>query len=166
MKKVVLLGVLLILLVACKSSAPAAAPAAPVASTKLDKKAQVVIKGNWQITNVAYPGSEFFKVNSFNIADSKCFIGSTWSFISNNNKGNMALNAPGCPAFASPIVWSINKEGLFVLKIVEAGVKSKTVQTGYLLRVANQTETSFELIDRIDVAGQQKDIVYYFTKTN
>lgn len=164
-KGIVLLG-LFVLLVACKSSAPAVAPAAPVASTKLDKKAQVVIKGNWQITNVAYPGSDFFKVNSFNIADSKCFIGSTWNFISNNNKGDMTLTAPGCPAFASPIVWSINKEGLFVLKIVEAGVKSKTVQTGYLLRVANQTETSFELIDRIDVAGQQKDIVYYFTKTN
>lgn len=166
MRKSVLLGGLMFLLFACKSSAPAAAPAAPVAVTKLDKKAQVVIKGNWQITNVAYPGSEFFKVNCFNLADSKCFIGSTWNFISNNNKGNMELTAGGCPAFASPIVWSINKEGMFVLKIVEAGVKSKTVQAGYLLRVANQTETSFELVDKIDVAGQQKDIVYYFTKIN
>jgi hypothetical protein len=55
---------------------------------------------------------------------------------------------------------------MFVLKIVEAGVKSKTVQSGFLLKVANQTETSFELIDKIDVAGQQKDIVYHFKKTN
>lgn len=166
MRKCVLLGSLMFLLFACKSSAPTVAPSAPVASAKLDKKAQVVIKGNWQISNVAYPGSEFFKVNSFNIADSKCFIGSTWSFISNNNKGNMELTAGGCPAFSSPIVWSINKEGMFVLKIVEAGIKSKTVQSGYILRVANQTETAFELVDKIDVAGQQKEIVYYFTKIN
>lgn len=78
----------------------------------------------------------------------------------------MALTGAGCPAFSSPIVWSINNEGMFVLKIVEAGVKSKTVQAGYLLKVANQTETSFELIDAIDIAGQQKNIVYYFRKTN
>lgn len=166
MKKIVVLISFVFLLMACKSSAPAAAPAAPVAVTKLDKKAQVIIKGNWQITKVAYPGSDLFKVNSFNIADSKCFIGSTWNFISNNNKGSMELTAMGCPAFGSPIVWSINKEGMFVLKIVEAGIKSKTVQAGYLLRVANQTETSFELVDKIDVAGQQKEIVYYFTKIN
>ncbi|MGL2994124.1 hypothetical protein [Flavobacterium sp. TSSA_36] len=166
MRKCILMGSFMFLLFACKSSAPAVAPTVPVAETKLDKKAQVVIKGNWQITDVAYPGSDFFKVNSFNIADSKCFIGSTWSFISNNNKGNMELTAPGCPAFGSPIVWSINREGMFVLKIVEAGVKSKTVQAGYILRIANATETTFELIDKIDVAGQQKDIVYYFTKTN
>jgi hypothetical protein len=163
MRKIVLLGTLVFLLFACKSSTPAVAP---VAETKLDKKSQVAIKGNWQITDVTYPGSEYFKVNSFNIADSKCFIGSTWNFISNNNKGNMALTAAGCTAFASPIVWSINKEGMFVLKIVEAGVKSKTVQSGFLLKVANQTESTFELIDVMDVAGQKKDIVYHFKKTN
>ena len=166
MRKFILLGTFVFLLFACKSSAPAVAPTAPVAATKLDKKSQVAIKGNWQITDVTYPGSEFLKVNSFNIADSKCFIGSTWNFISNNNKGSMALAGAGCTSFSSPIVWSINKDGMFVLKIVEAGVKSKTVQSGFLLKVANQTETSFELIDKIDVAGQQKEIVYHFKKTN
>ncbi|TAF68855.1 MAG: hypothetical protein EAZ58_07975 [Flavobacterium sp.] len=166
MKKFILMGTIAFLIVACKSSSSAVAPAAPVAATKLDKKSQVAIKGNWQIVNVTYPGSEYFKVNSFNIADSKCFIGSTWNFISNNNKGSMALAGAGCPTFSSPIVWSINKDGMFVLKIVEAGVKSKTVQSGFLLKVANQTESTFELIDVMDVAGQQKDIVYHFKKTN
>jgi hypothetical protein len=55
---------------------------------------------------------------------------------------------------------------MFVLKIVETGVKSKTVQSGFLLKVANQTESTFELIDVMDVAGQKKDIVYHFKKTN
>lgn len=166
MKRCVVFSLLVLFLISCKSGNSAAAPSAPVANTKIDLKSQVAIKGNWQITDVTYPGSEYFKVDSFGIADSKCFIGSSWSFISNNNKGSMALNAGGCPTFATPIVWSINKDGMFVLKFVETGIKSKTVKSGYLLRVDNQTESTFELIDRIDVMGQQKDIVYYFSRTN
>lgn len=149
---------MVILLFACKSTS--------VTSTKLDKSSQVAIKGNWVITSVTYPGSDYIKVNSFQIADSKCFVGSTWNFISNNNKGNVSLTKSDCPAFSSPIVWSINKEGVFVLKIVEAGVKSKAVTQGYLLRMANQTKTSFQLIDIINAGGQTKEVRYQFEKTN
>jgi len=158
MKKIIILTIMVILLFACKSTS--------VTSTKLDKSSQVAIKGNWVITSVTYPGSDYIKVNSFQIADSKCFVGSTWNFISNNNKGNVSLTKSDCPAFSSPIVWSINKEGIFVLKIVEAGVKSKAVTQGYLLRVANQTETSFQLIDTINAGGQTKEVRYQFEKTN
>jgi hypothetical protein len=169
MKKTFALMVVAILFFACKSnSGTTTTPVKtePVTSTKLDKGSQVAIKGNWMITKVSYPGSDYIKVNSFQIADSKCFIGSTWNFISNNNKGSMALTKSDCTAFSSPIVWSINKDGFFVLKIVEAGVKSKTVTQGYLLRVANQTETSFQLIDIINVSGQNKEVTYQFEKTN
>jgi hypothetical protein len=164
MKKIVMFFVVLIVAFGCKSATNKAST--PVASTKLDKSSQVAIKGNWNITSVNYPGSNYFQVNSFNIADSKCFVGSTWNFISNNNKGSMSLTKSDCPAFSSPIVWSINKEGVFVLKIVEAGTKSKEVNQGYLLKVANQTESSFQLIDNIDVGGQKKDITYQFEKIN
>ena len=78
----------------------------------------------------------------------------------------MSLMQSGCTAFSSPIVWSINKEGIFVLKIVDEGVKSKTVTQGYLLRVANQTETSFQLIDTIIIGSQSKDVTYQFQKIN
>lgn len=159
--------VLAILFFACKSkSGTTTTPVKnePVASTKLDRSSQVAIKGNWVITSVTYPGSDYIKVNSFQIADSKCFVGSTWNFISNNNKGDMTLTKSDCPTFSSPIVWSINKEGVFVLKIVEAGTKSKTVTQGYLLRFGNQTENSFQLIDKINVGGQDKEVTYQFVK--
>ncbi|MBX9807485.1 MAG: lipocalin family protein [Flavobacteriaceae bacterium] len=167
MKKSIILMVMVILFFACKSkSGTINTPVKnePVASTKLDRSSQVAIKGDWVITGVTYPGSDYIKVNSFQIADSKCFVGSTWHFISNNNKGSMALTKADCPAFSSPIVWSINKEGVFVLKIVEAGTKSKAVTQGYLLRVANQTENSFQLIDKINVGGQSKEVTYQFVK--
>lgn len=145
-------------LLACKTTS--------VTSNKLDKSSQVAIKGNWVITNVSTPGSNYIAVNSFQIADSKCFIGSTWNFISNNNKGSMNLTKSDCPAFSSPIVWSVNKEAQFVLKILDAGEKAKKIRDGYVLRIANQTETSFQLIDNVNVAGQNKEVTYQFEKTN
>lgn len=78
----------------------------------------------------------------------------------------MSLTKTDCPAFSSPIVWSINKEGMFVLKIVEAGTKSKTVTQGYVLGVTNLTDHSFQLKDIITVGGQKKEVTYQFEKIN
>lgn len=158
MKKIIALMIVAVLFFACKSTS--------VTSTKLDRSSQVSIKGNWVITNITTPGSNYIAINSFQIADSKCFIGSTWNFISNNNKGSMNLTKSDCPAFSSPIVWSVNKESQFVLKILDAGEKAKKVRDGYVLRLANQTETSFQLIDNVNIAGQNKEVIYQFEKTN
>lgn len=167
MKKFIFICMMSTILFACKSaSSTTASTEATELSKKLDRPTQVAIKGNWILTNVSYAGSDYIKVNSFDLADSKCFIGSTWNFISNNNKGTMALNAPSCTAFTSPIVWSINNQGLFVLKIVDPGTKSKNVRSGYLLKVAGLTDNSFQLIDNINVGGQIKDVIYQFQRAN
>lgn len=158
MRKILLLSTLALLLFACKSKS--------VTETKLDRPSQVAMKGNWVISSVTYPGSEYIKVNSFQIADSKCFEGSTWKFISNNNKGEMALTKIGCPAFNSPITWFVNQQGQFVLKVLNAGEKAKKVRDGYILRIANQTADTFQLIDKIDVGGKNTDVVYQFQKVN
>ncbi len=146
------------MLFSCKSTS--------VTNTKLDRTSQVAIKGNWVLSSVSYPGSEYIKVNSFQIADSKCFEGSSWKFISNNNKGNMALEKANCPAFASAFTWFVNKDGEFVLKLLDAGEKAKKVKEGYVLKLANQSETSFQLIDKINVGGKLTDVVYQFEKLN
>jgi len=156
MKKSILFFVLAIVFVSCK-------PKQTVTSTKLDTKSEVAIKGNWTISSVTYPGSDYIKVTSFDLADSKCFVGSTWKFISNNNKGEMALNNAACTAFSSPITWYINKDGNFVMKIIN-DTKSKKVLDGFILTVANQTETSFQLIDKVNVGGKIVDVVYQFQR--
>ena len=158
MKKIFLLGAIALLLFACKTTS--------MTDTKLDRSSQVAMKGDWVIVSVTYPGSEYIKVNSFQIADSKCFEGSTWKFISNNNKGEMALTNANCPAFSSPITWYVNKDGKFVLKVLNAGEKAKKVRSGYLLDVANQTELSFQLVDKINVGGKLTDVIYQFQKIN
>ena len=156
MKRILLLVGLAIFAFSCKTSS--------VTNKKLDRSAQVNIKGNWTITSVDYPSKDVIKVNSFSLADSQCFVGSTWKFISNNNKGDMNLTDANCPAFSSPITWFVNKEGQFVMKVLNAGEKAKKVRDGYVLKIANQTETSFQLIDRITVGTNPTDVVYQFTK--
>ena len=129
----------------------------------LDQKSQSGLKGNWMISQVTYPGSDYIKVNSFDIADSKCFEGSNWTFVSNNNKGSMSINKMGCPAFTSPIIWTVTKEGAFTLKITE-GEKGKRVSEGYFLQMRNQTESSFQLADNVNVGGNNVEVVYQFMK--
>jgi len=158
MKKIIIMGLLSVLFLSCKSTNSAT-------NTKLDSQSQTTIKGEWVISSVNYPGSEVIKVTSFDLADSKCFVGSKWRFISMSNKGNMALNSPNCTAYTTPISWFINKEGEFVLKILDEA-KAKTIKSGYVLKVANQTEKSFQLVDQINVAGKMTAVVYQFDKIN
>jgi hypothetical protein len=158
MKKIIAIVAIAVLTFSCKT--------ASVTSSKLDRKSQVEIKGNWEISAVTFGGSEYFKVNSFEIADSQCLVGSTWKFISNNNKGEMALTKTNCPDFSSPITWFVNQEGQFVLKFLNEGIKAKAVREGYVLRIANQTATAFQLVESINVAGKATEIVYQFQKIN
>lgn len=158
MRKLFLLSVLTVFFVACKSKS--------VTNTAVDNKTERMMKGDWVISSVTYPGSEYIKVQSFNLADSKCFEGSNWKLISNNNKGEMALTKSDCMSFSSPISWFVNKDGQFVLKVLNAGEKAKKVRDGYILGVANQTETSFQLVDKINVGGKMTDVVYQFEKLN
>ena len=162
MNKGLLILSLIVVLFAYKSSAKTIK-----LTSKSDRTLQSGIKGNWQITQVSYPASDYIMVNSFQIADSKCFIGSTWNFIPNSNNGILSLNKSGkCSAFSSPIVWSIDKNGNFGLKIVEADAKSKIIKQGFQLKIANKTDTSFQLVDVINIGGQDKEITYQFEKLN
>ncbi len=148
MKKIVFLCMCVIALASCSS---------------LNQKSQVGLKGDWTITEVSYPGSDYIKVTSFDVADSQCFVGSSWSFVSNNNKGNMTITKAGCPSFTSPIIWTVTKENTFTLKITE-GEKGKRVTQGYFLQMRNQTESSFQLVDNVTVGGKNVEVVYQFQK--
>lgn len=149
------------LIFACKTPAPAEGT-----TTATDRKTQSELKGDWKITSVNFSGSGYFKINSFQIADSKCFVGSSWQFIPNNNKGNMNLNSADCSPFSSAIVWSISKDSVFSLKFINPGTKSKNVTQGFVLKFVSQSPGSFQLIDKVDIGGQPKEIVYQFEKTN
>jgi hypothetical protein len=127
-------------------------------------KSEIALKGNWTVTKVVYPGSDYIKVTSFDIADSQCFVGSQWKFVSNNNTGEMKLNNSSCTSFDSKITWFINKEGNLVMKFLSEGIKAKHTLSGYVLKVANSTPNSFQLIDRISVGNKPTEVVYQFSR--
>jgi hypothetical protein len=159
MKKVIVFFGLLLLFSACKTKAPLA-----VVPVSVDRRSQVAIKGDWTINSVTYAGSDMFKITCFDIADSKCFEGSTWKFISNNDSGEMALNQENCPNFSSKIKWYVNKEGQFVLKFLADGIKAKKMQQGYILKIKDQTMESFKLEETINIGGKLTPIIYQFRK--
>ena len=156
MKKIILVA-LVVFAVGCKSKEK-------VVGTQLDRSTEIAIKGDWVLSSVTYEGSEYIKVTSFNIADSKCFEGSQWSFVANNNKGQMALNNANCAAYESNITWYVNKEGRLVMKFLTEGTKAKHTASGYVLNVVSQPKTQFQMIDTINVGGKMTAVVYQFDK--
>lgn len=155
MKKSVLFYAMFILLIACKSNSPV--------ETKLDNRTESSLKGDWVIRSVNYPGSDYIKVNSFELADSKCFILSDWHLVSNNNKGTITLTNGSCISFSSDITWYINKDNQFVMKILNAD-KAKKVSQGYVLMLGDVTENSFQLIDKIKIGDKATPVVYQFER--
>jgi len=144
MKKILGLSLIALSFVACKP-------------TK-DVKSQIGLKGEWTLTNVSYPKD--YKVTSFHIADAKCFEGSQWKFVSNNNTGVVTLDSNrDCPEFSSNIVWTIGTDQSFNLKFV-GSEKAKHITSGYKLNMMNQTPTTFELEDTTTGVN----IVYKFVK--
>ena len=159
MKKLILVLGLLGMIVSCK-------PKQQLVSTTVDRKSQVAMKGSWTLTSVTFPGSEYFKVTSFEVADAKCFEGSTWEFVSNNDTGKMALTKSGCPAYASDLKWYVTKEKQVVLKFLNEGDKARKVTSGYILALGNQTLESFQLTDVVQVGNNKAKVVYQFKKNN
>lgn len=144
MKKYVVLSVIALGIFGCKPAN--------------DVKSQIGLKGNWTLTSVSYPSG--YKVTSFDVADAKCFEGSQWKFVSNNNTGTISLNGgAGCPAFEDRIVWTIGQDRTFNLKFI-GDEKAKRVKEGYTLGIANQTDESFQLVD----SSSEINIVYQFQK--
>ena len=66
-------------------------------------------------------------------------------------------------AFNSPITWFINKEGQFVMKILNE-TKARKVTEGYVLQVGTVTDSTFELTDRVNVGGKNVTVVYQFSR--
>lgn len=155
MKKIIYLN-LIVLLFACKANP----------ETKVANKAESAIKGDWHITSVKYPGSDMIKVKAFDIANTNCFEGSNWTFVPNNNTGTMALSNSACDAYQSKITFYINKEGNFIMKLIDEDLKAKKVTEGFVLKFTQVSETTFTLTDQINVGGKLTDVVYHFEKNN
>jgi len=130
-----------------------------------NNKAQSKMKGDWTISDVEYKGAKGIKVTAFDDADAKCFVGSKWFFLANNYTGKYTLlGSDKCPSGTTNITWFVSPENNFQFKKVFTGEKAKKILEGYELKLENQTETAFDLVDESSVDGKRVQIVYHFVK--
>jgi len=128
------------------------------------------INGQWVLQTINVQGiTTKFKATVFNEADYNCFIGSTWTFISNNSMGTYRL-APtaGCTAINRNIRWSVyepkGEEKKFQFKRLDDNKNPMDDNNGYRLSVASLTDTNMQLKSDIIFEGKPAAIVYNFVK--
>lgn len=155
MKKVLLTGIVGTLIAVSCSSAKQA----------LHTRAEVMkLKGSWEITSVDY--DKQYKIKPFDEgADAKCFVGSQWNLIPNNNTGSFTLPGGGdCPSVSRAIKFDVSSSNQFSFKKIDAGQKAKSVIAGYVLDFQSQSPTSFTLVQNVPFEGKIIKVNYNFTK--
>ena len=131
----------------------------------VDYKANAKLKGSWIIESVE-PKSSKLSVKGFDGQNITCYEGSNWNFIPNNNTGNFALSSSnGCYATQSNITWYITPQQDFIMKLVDQGVKAKTIRTGLTYKIENISESYFSLVQRVPFESEFIRVVYHFRKS-
>lgn len=151
MKKLIILGILsMFIFYSCSSSN----------SVALDRSSQRDVRGTWNLDRVSY-SENMVKVKAFDEYDAQCLKNSVWYFIANNNRGNFTLQGGNtCPALTQNFTWYIDKQNMFVLKLLNEGDKARKVTTGttYLYEILSENEFKLSQV----ISGVT--ITYHFSK--
>lgn len=140
------------------------------AETKVVVDSEKTVRGDWTITNVSFDGinASYVDAKVFDEADPKCYMGSQWHLIQNNNSGTYTMTGDGnCPSGTTKIKWFVTDEGAaryFNFKRVYEGAKPKNVLDGYRMKITNANESSMVLTQDINFEGKVIGINYTFSK--
>ncbi len=138
-------------------------------ASKTVRTSKKVIKGNWTLNTIKYETSGTLKVDLFKDSSSKCFEGSTWEFIPNNNSGIYTVNNTKCDTgkrhFIFTIVETDAANGLysFLLKPTNEKGKSET-NKGFRLRLTQLSDASMQWQQTVNVNGNPFSITMNFSK--
>ena len=155
MKKLVYLFILSIIL-SCSASK----------NVRTSKK---VIKGSWVLNSVEYNTQNTLSVNLLNDASARCFEGSIWQFIPNNNTGTYSIQNKDCGVSTRNFIFTIqevNKENGwtdFLIKPTNRKGKSET-NKGFRLELVSQSETNMQWQQTVIVNNKPFPIRMNFIK--
>jgi len=155
MKKLVYLFILSIML-SCSASK----------NVRTSKK---VIKGSWVLNSVEYNTQNTLSVNLLNDASARCFEGSIWQFIPNNNTGTYSIQNTDCGVSTRNFIFTIqevNKENGwtdFLIKPTNRKGKSET-NKGFRLELVSQSETNMQWQQTVIVNNKPFPIRMNFIK--
>lgn len=158
MKNVLLLVVFAGLMTACGTS-------------KIERQAQRTFKGDWTLNSVTFPeNSGFVDVTLFEDVDRKCFEGSEWHFVSNNNKGEYQIFKEDCSPGKREFRWNVEEtnpdsgEFDFTLKPVSEGQNARKTAQGYRLNLVSLDDTQMVWEQTVSFEGEPFKIRMEFTK--
>ncbi len=138
-------------------------------ASKTVRTSKKVIKGNWTLNTVNYDTSGTLKVNLLNDTSSRCFEGSTWQFIPNNNSGTYTISNGSCNNGDRHFIFTIDEvdqtTGLydFLLKPTNEKGKSET-NKGFRLRLTQLSDASMQWQQSVNVNGKPFNISMNFSK--
>lgn len=138
-------------------------------TSKTVRTSKKVIKGDWILSTIKYETKNTLKVDLFNDSSSKCFEGSTWQFIPNNDSGVYTINNARCNTGKRHFIFKIAEinetTGLydFLLKPTNEKGKSET-NKGYRLRLTQLSNTSMQWQQTVIVNGKPFNISMNFLK--
>ncbi|AVR46374.1 lipocalin [Christiangramia fulva] len=140
-------------------------------TSKVAREARKTFDGNWRLTSVTYPyNNGDFNVTLFNQASASCFEGSTWDFVSNNNRGTYTINGVGCEDQTNYYIWSIDEENTpngvydFLLKPTNEDYKSTTGNQGFRLNLKSLSDSQMVWEQTVSLNGSPFTIRMNFTK--
>ncbi len=140
-------------------------------TSKVAREARKTFDGNWTLTSITYPNNAGdFNVTLFNEASASCFEGSTWDFVSNNNRGSYNVTGVGCEGDTNYFIWSIDEENTpagiydFLLKPTNEDYKSTTGNEGFRLNLKSLSDTNMVWEQTVSLDGSPFTIRMNFTK--
>ncbi|MBQ0787975.1 MAG: lipocalin family protein [Oceanihabitans sp.] len=138
-------------------------------TTKTVRQSKKVIKGDWIVDTITYSELGTYNVKLLGDASKKCFEGSTWHFIPNNNTGTYAITDLECTDGVRNFVFTIKEidelTGLydFLLKPTNEKNKSET-NAGFRLNLTALSDTQMQWKQTVDLEGKPFTITINFSK--
>jgi len=133
------------------------------------------LKGTWEVNDIRFIGKEgLYKADLLDVADSRCFKGSEWVFIPNNNTGTFRLiSSEPCPGESHRILWSFfestDDSYDFQFKYVDQRNRplAAAKRSGYRMRITELNVPNMELrIKTVDEEGSPFEVVLSFTRVS
>ncbi len=141
---------------------------AACSTTKVERSSQKGLKGDWILASITNEQGNTVQIKElFNQAPPACFLGSNWTFISNNNSGTYTFQEAGCDAATHSIKWFMEENDsaiYFLWKFIPEGVKAKDVKAGYQLKLLSESETEFVLEQEASFEGDIIAVHYHFVR--
>lgn len=158
MKKYIVLIAITVMVAACGPS-------------KTAREARKTFNGAWTLESVEYPqDSGEFNVTLLNDASASCFEGSTWDFVSNNNRGTYQVQGTNCESGERHFIWSIDEENTpegiydFLLKPTDEDFESTTGNQGFRLNLRSLSQNEMVWEQTVNLDGSPFVIRMNFSK--